>query len=252
MDKPIIGVTPDFATVPTQLGPTDRLFLNLDYALAVEAAGGIPHVLPPVLDPADALVAVEALLLTGGGDIDPHRYGAASVHPETYGISEVRDTFELALVKAAIARDLPVLAICRGIQVLNVALGGTLIQHIPASDPNALNHRQHELGIPVDQPAHPVTIMPESKLAAIVETTTLLVNSFHHQAIDAPAPGLVVTARAPDGVIEAVELPSATFVLGVQWHPERLYRTFPQHRALFRALVLAALRSRPLGRSARA
>lgn len=244
MAKPTIGITPDVTVADTHVGPIERLQLNLDYATAVSAAGGIPVVLPPNLEPVDALALVDGLLLTGGGDIDPALYGAPVVHPETYGIAPARDAFEIRLVQHAIAHDLPILAICRGIQLLNVALGGTLIQHIPDAIANSLNHRQHELGIPVDEPAHPVTVIPDTLLARILGTTWLLVNSYHHQAIDRPAPGLVITAYAPDGVIEAAELPSATFVVAVQWHPERLYRQHPLHQALFAALVDAARRSR--------
>ncbi len=240
MDRPRIGITPDFVTAETYLGPTDRLQLNLDYAAAVYDAGGLPLVLPPILDPVEALTTLDGVLLTGGGDIDPHRYGATSVHPETYGISSVRDDFELALAREAVVRDVPLLAICRGVQVLNVALGGTLVQHIPDAVPAALEHRQNELGIPVGETAHPVTIQPGSLLERVVKATTIAVNSYHHQAIEQPAPGLAVVARSPDGVIEAVELPLARFVLGVQWHPERLFTRFPEHRALFRALVEAA------------
>jgi len=250
MEKPIIGITPDFTIADTVLGPTERLLLNLDYAAAVSAVAGFPLVLPPLLDPDETVAALDGLLLTGGGDIDPHRYGATSVHPETYGISDVRDTFEIALVQAAIARDLPILAICRGMQVLNVALGGTLIQHIPDSVATPIEHRQHLAGIPVGEPAHPVTLADHSLLARLLGTTSLLVNSYHHQAIADPAPGLVVTARAPDGVIEAVELPTATFVVAVQWHPERLYRHSIAHRTLFAALVEAAARYRATRRAA--
>ena len=244
MEKPVIGITPEVSVATTHVGPTERLQLNLDYTAAVSAAGGLPLVLPLDLEPPHALAVIDALLLTGGGDIDPARYGAPTVHPETYGVSSTRDSFEIALIQHAIALDLPILAICRGLQVLNVALGGTLIQHIPDAIPQALNHRQHELGIPVDQPAHPIRVVPDTLLARILGTPSLMVNSYHHQAIDCPAPGLVITAYAPDGVIEAAELPSATFVVAVQWHPERLFRSHPTHHALFTALVQAAQRSR--------
>jgi putative glutamine amidotransferase len=244
VQRPLIGITPDLAHQEAAHGPTERLFLNLDYAQAVWQAGGIPVVLPPIDEPEAFLSSLNGLLLTGGGDIDPQQYGAATTHPLTYGVSETRDRFEIALIRAALERDLPVLAICRGIQVLNVALGGTLYQHLPDEIPNALNHRQHELGIPSGEVAHPVTIVPESLLARIIGTTELMVNSYHHQAVATLATPLRVVAVAPDGVIEAVELPGQSFVLAVQWHPERLFERFPAHFALFAALVDAARATR--------
>lgn len=242
MPAPLIGITPDITTESAHHGLTTRLLLNLDYAEAIAQAGGIPLVLAPVLPPAHFLDSLDGILLTGGGDIAPHRYGASVIHPATYGISDQRDEFEIALVRAALAADIPLLAICRGMQILNVALGGTLIQHIPDAIRGALNHRQQELGIPSGEPAHPVIIQPDSLLARTVGTTHLMVNSYHHQAVAELAPPLLPTATAPDGVIEAAEVPQATFVLAVQWHPERLYQRYPAHQALFTALVDAAQR----------
>ncbi|MCS7050512.1 MAG: gamma-glutamyl-gamma-aminobutyrate hydrolase family protein, partial [Thermomicrobium sp.] len=167
-------------------------------------------------------------------------YGATTVHPETYGVSDLRDHFEMTLIRLALAADLPMLAICRGLQILNVALGGTLLQHIPDQLPHALNHRQQELGIPATDPAHDVSIRPETLLATILGSGRIRVNSYHHQAIADLATPLQLAATAPDGVIEAVELPHATFVLAVQWHPERLFRHHPLQAALFSALVDAA------------
>lgn len=240
MPAPVIGITPDITRESAAHGLTNRLLLNLDYAEAIAHAGGIPVVLPPVLEPARFLESLDGILLTGGGDIAPHRYGAPTIHPATYGISDVRDEFEIALVHAALNADVPLLAICRGMQVLNVALGGTLIQHIPDEIDGALNHRQQELGIPSGEPAHPVTIRPDSLLARIVGTTHLMVNSYHHQAVAELASPLLPTATAPDGVVEAAEIPGATFVLAVQWHPERLFQHYPAHHALFAALIEAA------------
>lgn len=239
MDKPVIGITPDVTHVSSPLGTTDRLCVNLDYIQAILHAGGLPLVLPPYQPIHHYLPALDGILLTGGGDIDPRRYAAHTIHSETYGISELRDEFEITLVKQAIEQNLPLLAICRGIQVLNVALGGTLYQHLPDDLPTSLNH-QHELHIPFDQPAHQVRIDPRSRLFSIVGTSELMVNSFHHQAVHELAPPLVASATAPDGVIEAVELPKASFVLGVQWHPERRFPHSPTDLALFKAFVEAA------------
>lgn len=247
MKRPIIGISPDLARVAAPHGETDRLFLNLDYAQCIIAAGGQPVVLPPVAAPEDLLNSVDALLLTGGGDVAPSRYGATNLHPETYGISDLRDEFEIALIHAALERHLPLLAICRGLQILNVALGGTLLQHIPDDRPGSLEHRQQLLGIPSGDTAHPVVVHPGSLLARIVGEGILQVNSYHHQAVDKVAPNAVVSAVAPDGIVEAFELPQYDFVLAVQWHPERLCAHHPPHRALFTALVQAATRSRASG-----
>jgi len=217
---PLVGVT----TYRQQAtwGPWDRMaaVLPAAYADCVAAAGARPLLLPPCDGPgaaadtaADAVAALDGLVLVGGGDIDPARYGQAP-HPETSGVNAPRDESELALLEAALGAGLPVLAICRGMQLLDVHLGGTLVQHVP----DVVGHDGH-------RPAQgcfadvEVTVEPASLLGKILGSSAS-VRCSHHQAVDRLGEGLVVTARAPDGLAEAVELPDGPFVVGVQWHPE--------------------------------
>jgi putative glutamine amidotransferase len=210
-----------------------------DYDAAVRRAGATPRALSLDEPTATALDGVDGLLLTGGDDVDPAIYGEAP-HP-TYDLSEPgRDAFEIDLVRRALDADLPVLAICRGLQVLNVALGGTLIQDIPSEPASMLQHDAE--GAPTTL-AHTVSVTPGSCLAALVGPDgTRAVNSRHHQSIRALGEGLVVTGTSPDGVIEAAEVPSARFCVGVQWHPENFHATGEFGR-LFEGFV-AACRSR--------
>jgi putative glutamine amidotransferase len=211
-----------------------------DYAAAVRRAGATPRALT-LDEPTDrVLEGVDGLLLTGGDDVDPAIYGEAP-HP-TYDVSEPgRDAFEIDLVRRALAADLPVLAICRGLQVLNVALGGTLVQDIP-SEPAA--HLTHDVAATPTTLAHTVSVMPGSSLAALLgPDETRAVNSRHHQSVRALGQGLVVTASSPDGVIEAAEVPAARFCVGVQWHPENFHATGEFDR-LFDGFVEACRRRR--------
>jgi putative glutamine amidotransferase len=191
-----------------------------------------------------ALTGIDGLMLTGGGDVAPSRYGEAA-HATVEEAEPGRDEFEIALILAARARNLPILAICRGIQVLNVACGGTLVQDIPSQIVGALSH---SLPVPQHQPyelAHEVWVDKDSLLARLMRERlvdeALEVNSRHHQAVKAVARGFVVSATAPDGVIEVIEDPSARFCLGVQWHPENFFRT-GEFRALFEGFMEAAAR----------
>jgi len=211
-----------------------------DYRQSVLHVGGDIRLLESGVAPAAAIDGLDGLLLTGGGDVDPMQYGEAP-HP-TYDPAEPgRDAFEIGLVTAARQRQLPILAICRGIQVLNVACGGTLVQDIPSQVPGALSHR---LAVPPHQPmdfAHEVWIDKDSLLARLMrerlsDTDTCEVNSRHHQAVRQVAPGFIVSATAPDGVIEAIEDPRARFCLGVQWHPENFFRT-GEFRPLFEGFL---------------
>lgn len=222
------------------------------YIEAVEDAGGSAVPILPGTG-VDILNRVDGLVLTGGLDVDPKEYGQ---HIDPAGDVETdteRDALELPLVREAVRRDLPVLAICRGIQVLNVALGGTLIQDIDMKQTGrqSWSHQQRKSqpDAPLDAVMHDVEVAPGSRLREIAQTGRLGVNTFHHQAIDTVAPGLVVAARtAPSDsqppLIEAVEVPSCRWVLGVQWHPERMWRTAPAHRRLFAELVRAARHAR--------
>lgn len=201
-----------------------RVRTNAAYVRALEAAGLVPLVLPPLnaANAERALDAVSGLVLTGGEDVAPWRYGE-SPHRALGSVNEARDAFELALIAAARDRGLPTLAICRGIQVLNVALGGTLVQDIPSECPTALPHapgdgrakRVHEIGVDSG-----------SRLAEALGADRLPVNSAHHQSIARVADGLRVTARAPDGIVEGVEWATDEWwAVGVQWHPEELIET---------------------------
>jgi putative glutamine amidotransferase len=234
---PLVGVTG--TTEPIRGLP--RVRVNEAYTTAVELAGMIPVVLPPFRDArlaASVVRSLDGLLLTGGEDVDPARYGAAR-HESTEPPHELRDASELALVAAARRLRMPVLAICRGLQVVNVALGGSLVQDLPAERPEALPHAS---GGRRDARVHAVRIDPGTLLAAALGATDVRVNSSHHQAIDRLAPDLVATARATDGVIEGAEAGDGWWMVGVQWHPEELVATAePWDRALFEALREAIL-----------
>lgn len=241
--RPLIGVTTSEVrkaeTVePTPEGepPRHEMALGLTYLRAVEGAGGIPVVIPPLdLDAIEPLLdRLSGICLSGGPDLDPVAYGAKP--DEHLGPTwPDLDRFELAIAARADAREVPLLAICRGTQALNVVRGGTLLQHLPDLG-GEIAHRQR---IPGDRGSHDVRIDPASRLAATIDTDETLVNSFHHQAIDRLGDGLVATAWAPDGTIEAVEDPSRPFLLGVQWHAELLTER-PEEQLLFRSFVEAA------------
>ena len=214
-----------------------RLSLRLSYTQAVQEAGGIAVVLPAhgYADDVDALLdRLDGLLFSGGPDLAPATYGQLP-HPRLGpDVDRIADEYELALLAAAARRDLPMLAICRGMQALNVARGGTLHQHLP--DRTELGHRQaHE----PFEPAHPVTVTAGSLLHGLSGHRRLAVNSFHHQAIDRLGAGLEICARASDGTVEAVCDPTARFCLGVQWHAELLTHR-PEQAVLFEALLTAA------------
>jgi putative glutamine amidotransferase len=206
------------------------------YAHAVVSAGSVPLLIPalPAVPPEQVVERLDGLLLTGGGDVDPHRYGATP-SPQCGGIDEERDACEISLVRQGVDAGLPILAVCRGCQVLNVALGGTLTQHLP--DVTDLEHLVPE---PRSATVHHVEVEGGSQLARIVGSPRFGVNSIHHQAVEHAAPELAVVGRADDGVIEAIEHPSLP-VLGVQWHPENLLRRLTHH-ALFDWLVSTSAR----------
>ncbi len=210
------------------------------YIEAIVRAGGNP-VLVPVGYPIDHLPALRArldgLLLTGGDDIDPALFGGQA-HPKVSGIDAGRDRLEIALARMAVETEWPFLAICRGIQVMNVALGGTLYTHIKDQLPGALEHGLWDTH-PRDYLAHKVRLQAGSRLESILGGPSAGVNSFHHQGVEKAAPGLAETAWAPDGLVEGVELPEHPFALGVQWHPECIPQQENQ-AALFRAFVEAA------------
>jgi gamma-glutamyl-gamma-aminobutyrate hydrolase PuuD len=230
MPRPKIGITSWPRDVPYEGFPERCDTYPQSYVRSVVKAGGLP-VLIPVLDPPDveALVElVDAVVLTGGGDVDPGRYGAEA-HPRTGNVDVPRDHYDAHLVHHLLDRPLPTLGICRGTQILNVALGGTLDQHRPDHDVAAAKETAHE-----------VTVEAGSLLASIVGAGPLGVNSLHHQALADLGDGVRAVATSADGVVEAVELEDHPHVLAVQWHPEEL-RHRPEHLALFENLVSRAV-----------
>ncbi len=234
--RPVIGLTLD-AEEPGGYSPYPWYAVRRNYAAAIAGAGGLPVALAHDEGLADDyLDRIDALVVTGGAfDVDPSLYGAAGRHPSLV-LKESRTAAELSLLRGALARGLPVLGICGGEQLLAVALGGTLVQHIPAEVPGALAHEQPN---PRHQAGHAVTLVPGTALAAIVGRGRMMVNSAHHQAVAEAGAG-IVNARAGDGVIEGIELAGEKFCIGVQWHPEFLID--PGDRRLFDALIAACRR----------
>jgi putative glutamine amidotransferase len=214
-----------------------------DYRQSILHVGGEPRIIDASMSIDTALAGVEGLMLTGGDDVAPAIYGEQP-HPAVREEEAGRDEFEIGLVKAARERGLPIFAICRGVQVLNVACGGTLVQDIPSQVTGALTH---DLPIPPNQPyslAHEIWLEKDSLLSSLMrerlsDTDSCEVNSRHHQAVKDLASGFRVSATAPDGVIEAIENPDHAFCLGVQWHPENFFRT-GEFRPLFEGFLEAA------------
>ncbi len=239
--RPAVAVT---ATTELIRGVV-RVRANASYTGSLASVGLRPYILPVMrgVDAEAMLDGMCGLVLTGGEDVDPSHYGAPP-HPSLGDIHAGRDEFEIALVLAARARKLPTLAICRGIQVANVALGGTLVQDLPSEWAGALDH---DSAATRDRRVHPVSVQTSSALSHALGATSLDVNSFHHQAVASVAPGLAVVARAADGVIEGVEwVADDWWMLGVQWHPEELTGS-PESwdRQLFTSFARAAGAERP-------
>lgn len=231
---PVIGVTTRRLEIEDR--PLD--VAEHEYSEAIALAGGLPHLLPRTSRDlcSKTLNRVDGLLLTGGGDVDPGRYRATPTD-QVGGIDVDRDAYEIELVRVALERRLPLLGICRGCQVINVAVGGTLHQHLPD-----VTTRPHLIPSPRDRVTHEVVIEPGSQLAGALGTRLTQVNSIHHQAVDRCGGPLRAVAWSPDGIIEGVEWHHRA-VLGVQWHPEDL-PTYPSQRALFGWLVQRALEHR--------
>ncbi len=232
--RPLIGLTLD-REPPGGYSRFPWYALRENYCAAVAAAGGLPLALPhEAALAAETVAAIDGLVVTGGAfDVDPALFGAATRHA-TVALKPGRTDFEVAVTRAALDAGKPVLGICGGEQLLNVVLGGTLIQHIPDAVPDALAHEQPN---PRDEPGHDVDIVPGTRLAAIVGVARMSVNSAHHQAVRDVGPGVVVNARAPDGVVEGIEDPSRPFCIGVEWHPEFLID--PGDRRLLEAFIAA-------------
>lgn len=236
--KPLVAV-------PAGIGEAGKVarievaFAGRRYLAAIEQAGAIPVVLPPeALSDAEAahlLGRFDAMVLLGGPDVAPQAYGQEP-HPSVYGVNIERDRFEMHMVRAAVALELPTLAICRGMQVANVALGGTLIQHLGDVEGLTVDHAPHGFPAPPEGVLHEVELEPGSRIAKAMGSERVVGASYHHQALDRLADGLVVTGRSADGIIEAVEHERGWFV-ATQWHPEDTVPTDQAQRDLFRGLI---------------
>jgi putative glutamine amidotransferase len=238
MPRPLIGLTTHRRS--SDDGNPDVYGLRLTYVEAIRRAGGLPVLLPLGLSAdelRDLYDRLDGLLLSGGGDISPDEYGMETT-PELRLVDSDRDRVELALTRWAVDEEKPLLGICRGIQTFNVALGGSLYRDIATEHPS---HSKHDYfpNYPYDFPAHPISVAEDTLLARALGNPLLTVNSLHHQSARDIAPRLVPVAFAPDGVVEAVELPGHRFALGVQWHPEWLPE-MPEMRRLFESFVAAA------------
>jgi putative glutamine amidotransferase len=220
MTRPVVGICTALERARWGTWDQQAVLLSRSYVQAVQHAGALVVMLPPdehlLDDPAEALDLLDGLLLAGGVDIDPASYGAQA-HPETVDTVPERDRFEIALVRGAVERDLPVLGICRGMQLINVAYGGTLLQHLP----ERFGHHEH-LRVPgtFDGADHDVELLEGTLAARAAGETHHATKSHHHQGIDRLGEGLRVSGYSADGLPEAIEMPSRRFVLGVQWHPE--------------------------------
>jgi putative glutamine amidotransferase len=251
-DRPLIGVSSSELREARSTRPVDQgeprqheIALSLTYPEALDRGRGLPVILPPIEPDGvpDLVSRLSGLMLSGGPDIHPSAYGAA-VDPHLGPTEPELDHFELALVREADARGMPILAICRGMQALNIVRGGTLHQHLPDVTGDKIEHRQTDPG---ERPTHWISLAPRSDLARTLGRTRAKVNSFHHQAIDQLGEGLRESAWAADGTIEAVEDPRRAFVCAVQWHAESLAHR-PEQAAMFAAFVAAC---RAYERSAR-
>ena len=236
MGKPVVGITTYLTRAAWGAWDMEAALIPADYVRAVERAGGAPLLVPPGADVEVALDVVDGLIFSGGSDLDPELYGDRP-HPETNGVVRERDDFELELMRAALERDLPVLAICRGSQMLNVALGGGIEQHVP--DRVGTDVHKETSGVFAE---HDVEVDPGTRLGSLLGER-YEVKSHHHQGFGELGQGLRAAARAPDGTVEALEDPSRRFTLGVLWHPEA-----GEDGALFDALVEQAAAYRAASR----
>ena len=245
MDRPIVGITTaSLAAFEGVGGPyPESSVVGQRYVRAIAAVGAVPWPIPVVPDTTllrSLYGQLDGLILAGGSDIRPVRYGGVD-HPAMDAGDPDRDEVEQSLASWAMREGKPLLGICRGLQMINVARGGTLVPHLPDGDEACIRHDNFPLSrCPRNLPAHDVDVIPGSRTALALGATSLTVNSIHHQAVDRPGRGLIVAARSPDGVAEAVEDPAHPFCLGVQWHPEEMPDS-PATRSLFGAFREACL-----------
>ena len=234
---PFIGIPASFKNRPVDPDHTQRyFFLNQPYVTAIHEAGGVPIILPVGLEarfPNRVFGILDGLLLGGGGDINPALYGDLP-HERLGNVDPRKDSTEIDLFNLAFDQNMPILGICRGAQLINVALDGTLYQDITSQVRMAMNHSPN---FPRNEPCHTVEIEPGTRLHKIIGETTIQVNSSHHQAIKLHGKGLIVNARASDGIIEGIEHPGKKFVIGVQWHPELYWRNDKLMARLFKEFV---------------
>lgn len=229
--KPLIGVTMSFEM-------TNKQFVTKEYTEAILEAGGIPLVLPYTVEKSDIAEMcrpLDGLLLTGGGDIDPTLFGEEP-HPGLGEIVPERDEMEMTLIQLFVEQKKPILGICRGCQILNVTLGGDMIQDFAGQKPDVIQHSQRA---PRYHASHTIQLKEGTLLHSIFGQTQIKVNSYHHQAVREPAPSLVASAHAKDGVVEAIECAQGDFIVGVQWHPECMISTYPEQKRLFQAFIQA-------------
>jgi putative glutamine amidotransferase len=245
--RPLIGIPAASKRDPEYVATPTYRFNGL-YPAALVASGADPIVIPLDL-PEESLRSIYArldgLCLAGGVDVDPGHYGEPP-HPDLGEVDQARDDVELALTRWALHDNLPILAICRGIQLLNVAAGGSLYQDIPAQVDGALRHSYKLAESPWERSTHAVQLQADSRVQKIFGITLICTNSFHHQAVKEPGAGLIVTGRTEDGIVEALESPTHRFVVGVQWHPEGMFSSDPVERKLFAAFVASASRVAPM------
>lgn len=238
MTAPIIGVTPSAGN--NSLG-VRAYNIAADYTQAVQRAGGIPVILPLHIENTSALLdALDGVVFSGGGDIEAHRFGQEN-HEAAEGFDEERDSFEIALMKEAFDRDMPILAICRGVQVMNVAQGGDLIQDIATQTGSEKKHNQRAEGSGEHDIFQTATVdAGDNPVSRALGTGEVNINSFHHQALGRVADTLTVVAKSDDDIVEAVYAPDRTYAVGTQWHPERLAAQYNEQQQLFNDLVSAA------------
>ncbi len=237
MTSPVIGVTPSASD--NKLGVRTHN-LAVDYTQAIERAGGVPVILPLHVQNTDALLdMLDGIVFSGGGDIEASLFNQEN-HETVSGIDNERDSFEMKMMKSAFERDIPVLAICRGVQVMNVQQGGDLIQDIPSQTDSKKEHLQRNQNVGEHEAFDEVEVSGDNPFAEAMGTGTVKINSFHHQALGEVADSLEVVAKSDDGIIEAVYAPNQTYAVGTQWHPERLASADEKNQSLFNDLISAA------------